>query len=386
MNILVVTPYAPVLHMHGGGVRMFHNLRILAEKHSVRVVSFIESEEERELLRSLESICDAVVPVRRVPDFRPHWFSLSPFLIREFGSPEMYRVIDSEFRKRKVDVLQCEYLQMAQFYRKGVLNVLTLHEAVSANAWEAFQREADPFEKLRLFYRWMGMLRYEVSMCRKFDRIVTMTGDDATYLRSYSPNADIRAIPIGIDPTEFAPWPENPTQPIEVLFVGNFRHQPNVEAAEFLVNRVAPHFQDILFIIAGSYAPDHLRKGANVCFPGYVTDTRALYKRPNTIIVAPLFSGTGQRVKLLEAFAMGCPVITTSVGAKGFPLQNGIEALLADTDVEFVAALQQLLSSSDLRARLGGNARRMIEREFDWSRIAVQLTDIVSRSPKSPVS
>jgi glycosyltransferase involved in cell wall biosynthesis len=378
MNILVVTAYAPVLHMHGGGVRMFHNIRILAEKHSVRVVSFVETEEERELLRSLESICDSVTAVKRVPDFRPHWFSVLPFLVREFSTPEMYRVIDSEFRKNKVDVLQCEYLQMAQFYRTGVTSVLTLHEALSANAWEAFQRQMDPVRKLREFYRWMATLRYEVRMSRKFDRVVTMTEDDAAYMRSYSRTSNMRAIPIGIDSTEFVPWPEEPTRPIEVLFVGNFRHQPNVEAAEFLVERIAPHFPNVEFVISGSHLPGHVRQIANTSFQGYIADTRILYRRPNTIAVAPLFSGTGQRVKLLEAFAMGCPVITTTIGGKGFPLKNEMDALIADTDGEFVAALRQLIASVELRRQLGANGRQMIERNFSWNRIAAQLLEVVS--------
>ncbi|HYR42439.1 MAG TPA: glycosyltransferase family 4 protein [Terriglobia bacterium] len=378
MNILVVAAYPPVLHMHGGGVRMFHNIRILAEKHSVRVISFVESEEERELLRSLEAFCDSVTAVKRVPDFRPHWFSLLPFLMREFSAPEMYRAVESAFRKTKVDVLQCEYLQMAQFYWKGILNVLTLHEAVSANAWEAFQRESDPLQKLRLFYRWMATLRYEVSMCRRFDRVVTMTEDDAAYLRSYSPAANIRAIPIGIDPEEFSPGPEEPARPIEILFVGNFRHQPNVEAAEFLIEHIAPHFSNIRFVISGSHLPDHVRRLPNVDFPGYAADTRRLYHRPYTIVVAPLFSGTGQRVKLLEAFAMGCPVITTSIGAKGFPLKNGIESLIADSAKDFIAALTELISSIDIRMRLATNARRMIERDFSWNIIGAQLFDVVT--------
>src|SRR5215475_14084580 len=139
MNILIVTPYPPVLHMHGGGVRMFHNIRILAEKHSVRVISFVETDEERELLHSLDGVCESVTAVRRIPDYRPHWFSLLPFLVREFSAPEMYRAVEEEFQTRKVDVLHCEYLQMAHFHRKGLLTVLTLHEAVSANAWESFE-------------------------------------------------------------------------------------------------------------------------------------------------------------------------------------------------------------------------------------------------------
>src|ERR1043165_472454 len=108
MNILVLTAYPPVLNMHGGGVRMFHNIRILAQKHSVRVISYVESEEEREALRSTRTICDSVLGVSRTPTYSPHWFSLAPFLIHEFDTPEMHAAIDSEFRARRPDVIQCE--------------------------------------------------------------------------------------------------------------------------------------------------------------------------------------------------------------------------------------------------------------------------------------
>lgn len=373
----MLTAYPPVLHIHGGGVRMFNNIRILAEQHSVRVISFIESDDEPEVLSPLEGICESVTAVRRVPDFRPHWFSVLPFLVREFSTPGMYRAVESAFRSKKVDVLQCEYLQMAQFHRRDVFTILTAHEALSANAYEAFRAAKEPFEKLRQFYRWMATLRYEVLMSRRFNRVVTMTSADAEYLRSYSPDADIRAIPIGIDPAEFRPWPEEPDRPAEVLFVGNFRHHPNVEAADFLVRRIAPSFPDLRFVIPGSHVPDDLRGGSNVHFPGYASDTRVLYQRPNTIVAAPLFSGTGQRVKLLEAFAMGCPVITTSLGASGFPLRDGVDALIADTAEDFAAALRKLLSSKELRRQLGRNAREMIVCDFSWDGVGKQLLELV---------
>lgn len=329
------------------------------------------------MLRPLEEMCESVLAIRRVPDFRPHWLSVRPFLDREFSMPAMYRAVESEFRKKKVDVLQCEYLQMAQFHRRGVFTILTLHEALSANAYDAFSRETEPATKLKLFYRWMQILRYETWMSRKFDRIVTMTRHDARYLKSYLQNSDIRAIPIGIDPQEFTPLAEEPAKPLEVIFVGNFRHTPNLEAAEFLIEHIAPRFRGVPFTIPGSYVPDDLRAraSANVSFPGYVPDTRVLYRRPNTIVVAPLFSGTGQRVKLLEAFAMSCPVVTTTIGALGFPVRNGVEAFIADDVESFSKSLIQLVSSEDLRRRIGENARRMILEEFTWEKIGKQFLD-----------
>jgi glycosyltransferase involved in cell wall biosynthesis len=379
MNILCLTAYPPVLHMHGGGVLMFHNIRILAEKHSVRVISFVESDEEREMLRSLNGICESVTAVRRVPDFRPHWLSLLPFLVREFSTPEMYQVVEKELALRKVDVMHCAYLQMAQFYRPGILNILTLPEALSANANQDFLRAVDPVEKIRAYYRWMGVLRYEVLMSRKFDRVVMMTESDAAYLRSYSPNAHITSVPIGIEPDEFAPWPEDLTRAVEVLFLGNFRHTPNIEAVEFLLGKIAPLFPEIQFVISGANVPDSLRSGRNVHFSGYAPDTRSLYRRPNTIVAAPLFSGTGQRVKLLEAFAMGCAVVTTSTGASGFPITPGVEAMIADNAADFSARLRELLSSASVRSQMGVKARQMIERHFSWQSLRPRLLALVEK-------
>ncbi len=267
MNILVVTAYPPVLHMHGGGVRMYHNIRLLGQKHRVRVISFIENEAERVLLRALEPICESIEAVRRVPDFRPHWLSLLPFLV-QISTPEMYRAIDRIFHSWNVDLLQCEYLQMAQFRRPGVFTVLTAHEVVSANAYQEFSRSSDPAEKLKLYYRWMQMLHYEVRAPRKFDRVVTMTESDASYLRSYLPASNIRSIPIGIDTEEFSPLPEQPEQPLEVLFVGNFRHTPNREAAEFLTRWIAPLFPSITFVCR-----------ARMCIPNFESATNMQVSR-----------------------------------------------------------------------------------------------------------
>jgi glycosyltransferase involved in cell wall biosynthesis len=379
VNILMLTAYPPVLHLHGGGVRMYHNIRLLSQSHSVRVITFVENEEERALLRSLDGICESVTAVRRIPDFRPHWLSLDPFLVREFSSLQMEEAIAAAFQTKKVDALQCEYLQMAQYRRRGTFGILTILETLSANARDAFERETEPVAKFKLYYRWMQMLRYEVWATRRFDRVVTMTEHDAAYLRSYSPGADIRAIPIGIDTTEFYPLPEEPERPLEVLFVGNFRHTPNVEAANFLVKEIAPAFPSIRFVLLGSNVPREIGSGPNIVLPGYVSDTRTLYHRPGTIVAAPLFSGTGQRVKLLEAFSMGCPVITSTIGALGFPIRTGVEAIVADSADSFRDAVARLSACEELRRNLGRSGREMVMRVFDWTKIGIGFHEILPR-------
>ncbi len=357
---------------------MFHNIRILAQQHSVHLLSFLENEEEREGFRAIEGFCESVGIVKRVPDFGPHWFSLAPFMAWEFRTPAMHKAVDDAIGMHKINALQCEYLQMAQYKRAGIFSILTIHETYSSNAYHTFQRTIDPIEKLRMFSRWMSMLNYEISMCNGFDRVVTMTDENAAYLRSYARRENIRAIPIGIDAEEFQPQMDaEPEHPIQIVFVGNFRHTPNVEAAEFLVEEIAPFFPQIEFVIAGPYHPSTMRKPLNAVFPGYIADTRRLLHSPNAIVAAPLFSGTGQRVKLLEAFAMGVPVVTTSLGAAGFPVVNRKHAVIANNATEFRAAVAELVTSPELRSRLGREARQMIMEHFTWETIGAQFLDLV---------
>jgi glycosyltransferase involved in cell wall biosynthesis len=362
---------------------MFHNIRILSERHNVHVLSFIGSAEEQEWLKSVRPVCQSVQGIARIPDFRPHWLSVKPFLVREFSTPEMHRAVDETLRTKKIEVLQCEYLQMSQFRRRGVFSLLTAHEVLSRNAREAFEGQPDPKEKLRLFYRWMQILRYEVTEVGKFDRVVTMTDEDARYLRSYAPRANIRAIPIGIDTQEFCPIESSTEDPVSIVFVGNFLHAPNIEAAEFLIRELAPRIPEARILIAGSPVPKELPSAENVVLLGYIPDTRVLYQGPSTIIVAPLFSGSGQRVKLLEAFAMGCPVVTTSVGAAGFCIKNGVHAFLSETGEEFETAVRQLMADPALRKRMGESGRAMILERFTWPQIAKELLDVVAEAAVS---
>src|SRR5262249_14967252 len=133
----------------------------------------------------------------------------------------------------------------------------------------------------------------------------------------------------------------------------------------------------ITFVVAGSHLPDDLPRLPNAVFPGYVADTRQLFHPNHTIFVAPLFSGTGQRVKLLEAFAMRAATVTTSLGAAAFPLKDGQEAMIANTPQQFRDAIATLAASPDLRSRLGTKARQMILDRFTWDRIGAQFLGLV---------
>src|SRR5262249_25800698 len=106
--------------------------------------------------------------------------------------------------------------------------------------------------------------------------------------------------------------------------------------------------------------------------PGAVDDLRPLYAR-SSAVVAPIFWGSGVRIKLLEALACGLPIVTTALAAEGIDLRHEQSALFAERPADFAAAIVGLLSDSALRARLGAAGRAVAERDYDWDRIGARL-------------
>jgi glycosyltransferase involved in cell wall biosynthesis len=356
---------------------MYHNIRILAQEHEVHVIAFVENDEERERVSGIAGICSSVKAIQRMSNISPNHLSLNPAQVPFFDTPAMHRAVNEACQRLDIHVLQCEYLEMAQFHRPGLFTVWSLIETLSPNARQQLRSERGPAAKIRACYQWMALLNYETSAAKRFDRVVTMTPRDAEYLRSYVPQVDIRMIPIGVDADHYVPSEVEPGDSLRVLFLGNFRHRPNIEAVRFLKDHLMPVFPDIRFQVAGDNLPAGVLHDTEAEVLGYLADTRPLYKRPNTVVVAPLFSGTGQRVKLLEAFAMGVPVVTTSRGASGLAVRHGTDAFIAETPDEFRAALTTLRDSRELRQNVGENARRMVTDRFDWDVLADRFLDVV---------
>lgn len=388
LNILVLTAYPPALGVHGGAMRMYYNLQILAAKHRVSLISFVEHERERNLLRQLEVLGIEVTSVLRSPVPSRNLWMPKPLEHNEFASPEMAAQVRSILENQSFDVIQVEYLQMAQHVPRSAsqLKILTLHEIGYANELKILKQDRRFWAKAVKLYNWMIQLNYEVRFCRGFDSIVCMTDEDALILAEFVPTSKLHTIHIGVDSDFFdaglktgAAWAQK-----RMLFVGNYRHKPNRESVYYFVRDVLPQIHQRVpeaeFWVVGANADmldtNILHANPKVRVEGYVEDIRPIYQ-DCAVFVAPIFSGNGMRVKLLEAFSMGMAVVASSLGAQGFCTQGGEQLLIADSTESFVSNTIQLLQNKNLCVDLGSKARKLIREHYDWSVIGEQFLDLV---------
>jgi polysaccharide biosynthesis protein PslH len=149
-----------------------------------------------------------------------------------------------------------------------------------------------------------------------------------------------------------------------ILFVGLMAYAPNVEAARLIYEVIAPRAVGCEFIIAGKNPPK-FRYHQNVTFPGYVEDIKTVMADAD-ICIAPIRSGSGTRIKILEYMAMGKPVISTSKGAEGIEYTDGVNVIIEDTIENYPEIIRELLDDEKKRVALGREARKLIEEKYDW--------------------
>lgn len=380
-NILFICPYIPCEGVHAGAGRMHTMIKLLAQRHQVSVITFIDKESELKYVPELERYCQEVVAIHRKPPYRRHHpLVLEPFVVSEFNSSRMGDEIHRLLSERDFDIVQIEYTQMAQYLpnTRRSCTLLTEHEVAFATHRRAFASLPSSWEKFRALMGWLMMIDYELKSCRQFDRIVALTDADRKELLSFEPKLDIEVIPMAVDSSCFTPQ-DMPEEPNSLVFIGYFRHSPNVHGIMRFCREILPlirqEIPETKLFIVGSSPPDEiirLGKMDNVVVTGWVDDIKPYIAR-SSVYIAPLWLGTGMRVKILEAWAMAKPVVTTSVGSQGIDCTPGEDILIADDPQEFAAQTVRLLRDKALREKLGKNGRKQVETKYDWEIIIRQV-------------
>lgn len=307
-----------------------------------------------------------------------------PYTISRFHSPEFERKISEILTKETFDLVQLEYLHMAVYLpliRRFHKGPVTLREHnIEFLIWERLANNTpNPFKKLIYGYLSRTTRNFEIKTARQVDGIVAISPIDENLLKQFTKKPVI-SVPFGVSPEKYNLKNENRSICFSLAMIGSMNWQPNIEGVKWFINKILPVLEttnpSIRLFIAGKQTPSRLKeiRKPNLNVVGEVENAQS-FMREHSLLVVPLFSGSGIRVKIIEAMAMGIPVISTSIGAEGIHYLPGKNIFIANTAKEFTDTIAELSSNPQKLSEVGEQGKILVMKEHNMPSLMDKLNE-----------
>ena len=378
----------------GGKIRTYNMLKELKRGHRITYLT-LDDGESAGAIADADEYCHELI---RIPhagrtkftagfysDLLFNLPSALPYAIARYKSAQMRNRINDRLSRGDVDVLVCDFLTPAVNldFRFDCPTILFQHN-VEAMIWKRhYQVQKNPVKKVYLYSQWLKMRTFEERLCRKFDAVIAVSAEDRDQMRTdYSLDA-VFDVPTGVDTEFFKPSGVVERDPMNLVFTGSMDWLPNDDAIRYFTGDILPIVRrkvpNVSLTVVGRnpspYLTELTKKDPSINVTGRVDDVRP-YMEKAAAYVVPLRIGGGTRLKIYEAMAMEKPIVSTTVGAEGLPLQDGAELLLADDAHSFAEALVKLLKEPGLAERIATRAARTVRERFGWKRVATDFSQI----------
>lgn len=387
MKILFLSPTVPFPLTDGGRIRVFNLLKQIAEKSDITLLALETQPTDEEGIAELQQLGVQVHLVPNAPTLpRVSLRTLinafhrqQPITVSRYDLPTYRQRFKELLATEDYDLVHYEMFHTAQFHTETDLPGVLSQQNVDSEIWRRLCSEtANPFYKFVYWTQQRAFQRYERVLSPKFD-VVTCTSDiDALVFQQHCAEDAIAIIPNGVDVTHFQP-DFTTESPAHLIYIGSMDWYPNEDAVAFFADEILPSIQsevsDVQFSIVGGNPSARVQKLAernSVIVTGRVPEIKPYFAEA-TVFVVPLRIGSGTRLKILEALAMGKAIVSTSVGAEGLDLKDGEEIFIADEPKPFAEAVTRLLTDPALRRRIGENGRARVEKDYDWRSIGEKL-------------
>jgi len=384
-RVLFVSPYPICPPVHGGGVFMYQTLREMVKLTEVHVIELLDWPSQEAANQELREFCASAEWLVR-PTGKPKGMaSIEPHAVREFANEDLEWLLHRQMFLKKIDVVQLEYTPLAQYrcdFRR-IPTALFEHDVYFQSIGRGLGHVAGVLDAMKARIEYLRALRYELRALPGFDTVQVCTPANRDHLLGFLPRlaprvrAGLRA---GIDTSRYEFRPRG-REPRTLLFLGSWRHDPNRVAVDWFMRHVMPLIlagepEAKLVIVGSDPPPAHLYAdyGSHMEMLGFVEDVREPLAR-YSLFVCPILSGSGVRVKLLEAFAAGIPVVSTRVGAEGLAVKDGEFCALADDPEGFAARVTALLRDPEKAAEMALRARDEVTANWDMAAITRKLVE-----------
>ena len=387
--VLMVSPYGLVPASHGGAVFMQLAVRELSSHCAVHLIALVDEEWERRAHWELEDFASSMQFIVRMTGQPGTPFSLLPSAVTEFASDDLEWLIHRTILTRSIDVLQLEYTNLGQYACEfeNLVCALFEHDIYFQSISRQLKTNRSLLWRIPATIEYLKAFYWELRMVRRLDLVQVCTAANRDYLLSFAPalrskvQAGLRAS-IRVD--DFKANLE-PRQGNTVLFVGGFRHLPNLEALQWFFSDVVPILRErqIEFRVVAigidpppAYAFPHSDgilelRGYQECIAQDMASAAAF--------ICPILAGSGIRVKLLEAFACGIPVVSTRVGAEGLTDLDGDCCRLGDGPTAFADGLQAILNDRNEANSMARRAHEYVSDQWNAKQVIGRLAEEYNR-------
>jgi len=393
VRILFIVDSLPYPILGGASLRNYNLLRRIASVNEVWLAAFAMNAEQTESVSHFQEFCAGVEVEMPGPQSA---LSNIPGLVSYFlrGTPPELRFLDSNPLKRKIsklvskikfDVIHIDQVHMGLYLKTIPDNqhprtIWGLHDYDFNKFRQIIELEPKKARKFRLWLNNQLIYYWEPRHAEKFGNIITVSTLDKQLLLSKNPKLKIEVIPNGVDTHALLPIAEDNESQV-LLFVGNMAYLPCSDGVIHFYEHIFPLIKKVIpsveLWVVGKDPPDQIRelKNKGVLVTGRVDDVKPYYEKSKVCIV-PLRAGSGTRLKILEAMALGRPVVSTSIGCEGLDITNGKELMVADTPELFAKKTIELLTDLTLRKQITDQAREFVVKNHEWNMVAQKLIDV----------
>lgn len=392
MKILMLLPFLPIDQMSGGQTRWYHLIKFLSKNHKITVVSLIRGDKEKELsyLPQIEKYCEKIMVFDRpkspwtIRNLFLTLITFNPLVVMRNFSLEERKAITKELQENDYDMIHAETFYVMPHIPKTSVPIVLVDPTIEFSVYQHYVDNEVPFIfKFIYLFDVIKLKWWEKYYWRKANRVFAVSEEDKEIMERELPDVEVGIIPNGVDVSYFEEKKVKRFTPSRILYHGDYKWMQNVEAVNILIKDVWPLIKkktkNVKLWITGRSVPkdiiDIAKKDKDIIVSESPKDNRDVFKTAS-VLVTPIMSPGGTRLKVLESMASDLPVVSTPVGVAGLNINQGKHALVSSSVDEIANMTVKVLQDSKLSASLAKEGKKFVANNFDWQSIVTNLEKV----------
>ncbi len=388
----MLLPFLPIDQMSGGQTRWYHLIKFLSKKHKITVMSLIRGDREKELsyLPEIEKYCEKVLVFNRPKSpwtFRNLFLTLVTFnplvVIRNFSMEER-TAIKKELENSKYDVIHAETFYVMPHIPETDVPIVLVEPTIEFSVYGHYADNEVPwFVKPIYMFDVIKLKFWEKYYWKRASKLFAVSEEDKEIMKKEMVGIDVGIIPNGVDVSYFDEKRVIKEIPQRILYHGDYKWMQNVEAVNILIKDIWPivkkEVKNSKLWISGRSIPEKIieltKNDKDIEISESVKDNRDVFKAASVLVV-PIMSPGGTRLKVLEAMAAGLPVVSTPVGVAGLDIVSGTHALVSSDVMELAQMTIKILKNKKISDSISQAGKQFVRENFDWKSIVDKLNGV----------